>query len=190
MTGPAGGNVAPSSSTLSVTVPNPPTVSEAFAPASVTVNTSATLTITLSNSNTYALTAVGLTTMLPSNLTVKSSPAPTTSCGGTLSAPTSSVTLSGATIPASSSCTVTLTVSSGTAGSYPNSIAAGALTSTPAGANTAAATATLTVTAASGGGGGALDWLDVMFVTGVLLIGRSQAARRQLNRTSINRRPR
>ena len=187
VTGPAGGNVATNSTSLTVTVPNPPTVSEAFAPASVAEDASATLTITLSNSNAYPLTAVGLTNTLPSNLTVKSSPAGTTTCGGTLSAPTSGVTLSGATIPASGSCSITLTVSSGTAGSYPNTIAAKALATTPAGGNATAATATLTVTAPSGGGGGALDWLDIMLVTGVLLVGRSQAARRRLGRSSVKR---
>jgi len=181
MTGPAGGNAAPApSSTLMVTAPNPPTVAEAFSPSSVGQNASATLTITLSNSNAYPLTAVGLTHALASGLTAKSSPAALNTCGGTLPAPSSSVTLSGASIPASSSCTVALTVSSGTAGSYKDTIAAGAVTTTLAGSNTTPATATLTVNASGGGGGGgALDWLDVMFVAGVLLVGRGQAARRR-----------
>jgi hypothetical protein len=162
---------------LTVTVPNPPTVSEAFAPASVGLNGHSTLTITLANSNAYALTAVGLTVTLPSNLTVKSSPAAASSCGGTLSAPMSGVTLSGATIPANGRCTLTLTVSSGTAGTYANSIAASAVTSTPAGGNTASASATLTVTASSGGGG-ALEWSDLLALAGVLLMarGRSRSA--------------
>ncbi len=181
MTGPAGGNAAAApSSTLTVTAPNPPTVAEAFSPSSVGQNASATLTITLSNSNAYPLTAVGLTHALASGLTAKSSPAALNTCGGTLPAPSSSVTLSGASIPASSSCTVALTVSSGTAGSYKDTIAAGAVTTALAGSNTTPATATLTVNASGGGGGGgALDWLDVMFVAGVLLVGRGQAARRR-----------
>ena len=178
MTGPAGGNAAAApSSTLTVTAPHPPTVAEAFSPSSVGQNANATLTITLSNSNAYPLTAVELTHALASGLAAKSSPAAVNTCGGTLPAPTSSVTLSGATIPASSSCTVALTVSSGTAGSYKDTIAAGAVTTALAGSNTTPATATLTVNASGGGGGGALDWLDVMFVAGVLLVGRGQAAR-------------
>jgi hypothetical protein len=90
------------------------------------------------------------------------------------------VTLSGAAIPASSSCTVTVTVSSATVGSYPDSTGAGAVTSTLGGGNTAAASATLSVTASSGGhgGGGEFDWLDAMFVTGVLLAGRRHVRRR------------
>jgi hypothetical protein len=178
-TGPAGGNAATASSTLTVIAPHPPTVAEAFSPSSVAQNANSTLTITLSNSNAYPLTAVGLTHALASGLAAKSSPAAVNTCGGTLPAPTSSVTLSGASIPASSSCTVTLTVSSGTAGSYNDTIAAGAVTTALAGSNTTPATATLTVTASGGGGGGALDWLDVMFVAGVLLVGRGQAARRR-----------
>jgi hypothetical protein len=57
--------------------------------------------------------------------------------------------------------------------------------------NTAPASATLTVTAGGasaastgsgggggGGGGGSLDWLDIMLVTGILLVVRGHAARR------------
>jgi hypothetical protein len=175
MTGPAGGNAAASQAMLTVTVPNPPTVSEAFAPASVGQNGNSTLTIALGNSNAYALTSVGLNVTLPSNLTVKSSPAAASGCGGTLSAPASSVTLSGATIAANSSCTLTLTVASGTVGTYASSIAASAVTSTPAGGNTAPASATLTVTASSGGGGGALEWPDVLVLAGVLLVARGRS---------------
>jgi serine protease len=179
-TGPGGGNSAGSAATLTVTAPNPPTVAEAFSPASVSQNASSTLTITLSNSNAYALTGVGLTNTLPSGLTVKTSPAAAATCGGSLSAAGSSVTLSGAAIPASSSCTVTVTVVSATVGSYPDSTGVGAVTSTLGGGNTAAASATLAVTASSGGGGGGgeFDWLDIMFVTGVLLAGRRHVRRR------------
>jgi serine protease len=170
-TGPAGANTNTSSSALIVTAPTPPTVAEAFSPASVGQNASSILTITLKNSNTYALTAVGLNDTLPSNLNAKSSPAATSTCGGTLSAPTSSITLSGATIPARGRCTMTVTISSATAASYTNTILAGAVTYAPAGATTAAATATLTVTA-SGGGGGALDWTDIVLATGMLFTVR------------------
>jgi serine protease len=171
-TGPAGANTDTSSSTLTVTAPASPTVAEAFSPSNVGKNVSSTLTITLSNSNAYALTAVGLSDTLPGNLTANSSPAATTTCGGTLPTPTRSITLSGGTIPASGSCTVTVTVRSGTAGSYTNTIGAGSVKYAPAGGTTTAATATLTVTA-SNSGGGALDWIDILFVTGVLFAGYS-----------------
>jgi len=71
---------------------------------------------------------------------------------------------------------------------YTASIPSNALVTGPAGSNTAPASATLTVTAATssptgvagsgGGGGGALDWMDIMLVTGVLLVVRGHAARR------------
>ena len=55
-----------------------------------------------------------------------------------------SVALSGATIPASGSCTVTVNVTSAVAATYNNTIAIGALTTTNAGANLAAASDTIT----------------------------------------------
>src|SRR6185437_14798784 len=55
------------------------------------------------------------------------------------------VALSGATIPASGSCTVTVNVQAAAAGSYPNTLNAGDITTTNAGANTASASATLNV---------------------------------------------
>jgi serine protease len=179
MTGPAGGNAAAASATLTVTAPLAPTLSEAFSPASVTENAVSTLTITLKNSNPFALFNTVFTDTLPSGLTVKSSPAPADTCGGSLSAASSSISLSGATIPASGSCTLTIPVMSASSGTYSNAVASNAVTTTPAGGASAAVSANLTVTAASkSGGGGALDWWDMMFVAGVLLAGRRQLGRR------------
>ncbi len=160
-----------------------PTVTEAFSPASVGENVVSTLTITLSNLNAFALTQASLTETLPANLSVSTSAsaaAPATTCGGgTLTNTTTSVTLSGADIPANGSCAITLPVQSATAGSYTSTVAAKALTTGPAGANAQSATAVLSVTApASKGGGGDLDWWDTMFVVGVLLAGRRHAKRR------------
>jgi serine protease len=160
-----------------------PTVTEAFSPASVGQNVVSTLTITLSNLNAFALTQASLTETLPANLNVSTSAsaaAPAATCGGgTLTTTTSSVTLSGADIPAKGSCAITLPVQSATAGSYTSTVAAKALTTGPAGANAQSATAVLSVTAPpSKGGGGELDWWDTMFVVGVLLAGRRHAKRR------------
>jgi serine protease len=176
-TGPAGSNSAAVGAALSVTVPKPPTVTQVFSPASIGQNGASTLTITLSNPNAFALSKSGLTDTLPAGVTIKSSPAAATTCGGSLSAPSSSAVLSGATIPMSGSCTVTLTVTSATVGSFTNTIAGGALTTSPAAGNSSAVSATLTVTAPSKSGGGTLDWLDMMFVVGVLLAGRRYGGR-------------
>jgi hypothetical protein len=165
---------------LTVT-PMPPTVTQSFIPTSVSENAASTLTITFNNANGFALTQSGFTETVPANLVIQTSPAPTTTCTGalvTLTSSKSAVTMAGANIPAKGSCSMTMSVMSATAGSYTNSIAAHALSTAPAGSNSASATASLTVTAPSKSGGGAWDWLDMMFVTGVLLAGRRQVGRR------------
>jgi serine protease len=181
----AGACIAP----MTVT-PAAPTVSAAFSPASVAANAAATLVVTLGNTNGFALTQSGITVSLPADLSV-GTPAPSSTCSGaslTLTNTTSSVSLSAANIPANGSCEISLSVQSATAGMYTASIPSNALVTGPAGSNTAPASATLTVTAATssptgvagsgGGGGGALDWMDIMLVTGVLLVVRGHAARR------------
>ncbi|MGC1520711.1 MAG: S8 family serine peptidase, partial [Steroidobacteraceae bacterium] len=156
--------------------PAPPTVTQAFSPASVGENVASTLTITFTNTNGYALTQSNFTETIPASLVIQTSPAPTTTCSsalGTLTSSAGSVTLADANIPANGSCSITMSVKSATAGSYSNSIAAQALTTAPAGANAAAAAAaSRTVTPPSKSGGGAIDWWDMMFVAGVLLAGR------------------
>jgi serine protease len=167
---------------LTVT-PVAPTVTEAFSPTSVSVKTASTLTITFTNTNGFALTQSGFTETVPANLTIQTSPAPTTTCSGgsgTLTSSASAVTMAGANIPANGSCTMTVNVMSATAGTYTNSIAANALSSAPAPSSTGTASASLTVTAAAApgkSGGGDLDWLDMMFVVGVLLAGRRYGRR-------------
>jgi serine protease len=170
--------------------PAAPTVSAAFSPASVAANAPTMLVVTLGNTNGFALTQSGITVSMPANLTVGSQ-APSSTCSGaslTLTSTTSSVTLSGANIPASGNCDISVSVQSATAGMYTASVPSNALVTGPAGSNAAPVSATLTVTAAnssptgvagsSGGGGGALDWMDIMLITGVLLVVRGQAARR------------
>jgi serine protease len=163
---------------LSVT-PVAPTVTEAFSPTSVAENAASTLTITFQNTNGFDLTQSAFTDTLPANLSIASSPAPTTTCTGTgsLTNSTGSVSMSDAYIPAQDSCTITVSVKSASAGSYVNSIPANALSTGPAGGNSASASATLTVNAPSGGGGGAMDWSDLMLGAGVLLAGRRHAKR-------------
>jgi serine protease len=176
---PAAGTAATACPTPLTVTPAPPTVTEAFSPASVGANVASTLTITFSNTNGFDLTQASFTETAPANLSIQTSPAPTTSCtggSGTLTSSASAVTLAGANIPAKGSCSMTMSVKSATAGSYDNAIAANALSTASAGGNTAGVSTSLTVTAPSKGGG-ALDWLDVMFVVGVLLAGRRHVVR-------------
>jgi len=120
-----------------------PAVAKSFAPASVVVNTDSTVTITLSNPNASAIAlSADLVDTLPAGLVAS---AVSTTCGGTASFTAGTLTLaSGATIPPGS-CTLTGTVQAATAGSYVNTIPAGAL-QTGAGNSAADASATLTVT--------------------------------------------
>ena len=125
----------------------PPTISKVFSPTTVAPGVSSVLTITLSNPNALALTAAAFTDAYPGGLINASVPGGTTTCGSgtvTAAASGSSVALSGGTIPANSTCTVTVNVTSNTAGTYTNTIAAGALTSS-GGSNAAAVSASLTV---------------------------------------------
>ena len=179
---PSSASTAPNACPTALNVkPAAPTVTEAFSPATVGENAASTLTITFNNANGFDLTQSGFTETVPANLSIQTSPAPTTTCSGTsgtLSSSASSVTMAGAVIPANGNCSITVSVKSATAGTYANPIAAKALSTGPGGSNSASASATLTVTAPSkSGGGGDLDWWDMMFVAGVLLAGRRQMRR-------------
>ena len=166
--------------------PLAPTLSAGFSPASVSSNLVSILTIMLNNANGFDLTQANFAETLPAGVTVAAAAgsmaqAPATTCTGSaavLTFTTDSITLHGANLPAKGSCAITVPVQSATPGSYVNTVAANALTTGPAGSNANSATATLTVmtaiptTAASSGGGGTLDWWDLLFVIGVLLVGR------------------
>jgi serine protease len=135
--------------------PSAPTVAEAFTPASFVTSGTSTLTLTFSNANPFALTATALTDTLPGGVSVAMTAGASTTCpGGQVTTTSGGLSLSGAIIPARGSCTAQVNVTSGTAGSYQNTVGVGALTTGPAGANTSAANATLDVTAATSGGGG------------------------------------
>jgi uncharacterized repeat protein (TIGR01451 family) len=138
-----GSNAAPAIATLTVSPPASITLNKAFSPATINTGGKSTLTITLSNNNgTAAAMTAPLTDTLPCGVTVASTP--TTTCGGTVTSSASSVTLTGGSIPADGSCTVTVPVTAPHGGSYFNSLAAGALQTTN-GSNAAPAIATLTV---------------------------------------------
>jgi serine protease len=190
---PAAAGTAASACIAPMTVtPVAPMVGAAFSPASVAANVAAVLAVSFTNTNGFALTQSGITVSLPAGLTLGSQ-TPASTCGGaalSISSTSSSVTLSGANIPANGSCDVSFSVTTGTDGAYVASIPANALMTGPAGGNAAPASATLTVTAAAsgptgvapgsggGGGGGALDWTDILLIAGVLLIARGHAAKR------------
>ncbi|MBI5444395.1 MAG: DUF11 domain-containing protein, partial [Deltaproteobacteria bacterium] len=108
---------------------------KSFSPSTVVQSQTTTLTITLSNGGGLNATITSFTdnlTSMGTGFTVAASPAATTTCGGTLGAVSgsTSITLSGGTIPAGGNCTITVPVAvapNATTGTRTNTIAAGAL---------------------------------------------------------------
>jgi len=127
-----------------------PTMTKTFSPGTINAGGSSTLTITFSNTNDTPANLTGpLIDTLPSGLTVVAGSV-TTTCiekllSGWVIVDTGIVGLMAkGLIPANGTCTVTATVTASAAGSYVNTLPAGAL-QTDHGNNAAAAVATLTV---------------------------------------------
>jgi hypothetical protein len=133
------------SGTLSVLSHPAPALS--FSPATVPQNTPSVLTFQLTNANTAAITGAAFTQALPAGLLAAVAAGATTTCGGiaTVGGSGTSVTLSGGTIPQAGFCRVTVNVAASSTGTYTSTLAAGALTSDNAGANSAPASASLIV---------------------------------------------
>jgi uncharacterized repeat protein (TIGR01451 family) len=147
-----GNNAAPAVATLTVNttgVVTPPTLSKSFSPATIAPTGVSKLTITLSNANATpaSLTAQFIDT-LPSGMTLIPVSVSSTCIQSITNSPAvpglSTVALTQGAIPANGTCTVTALVTTPVAGSYVNSLPAGAL-QTNNGSNVAPAVATLTV---------------------------------------------
>ena len=132
-----GQNTDPSSATLSVLQPVTPTKS--FSPGSIASGGTALLTISLVNPNSTVVTGGAFVDTYPAGLTNASPSNVATSCasGSATTPATNQLQLTGATIPANGSCTVSVNVT-GADGSYVNTLAAGAVTTGNAGASTQA----------------------------------------------------
>lgn len=109
-----GTNPLAANATLTVAPAAPVTGNKVFSPANLHGNGSpTTMTITLNNPNPFLLTNATLTDPLPAGLQVASTPTASTTCaGGTVTAVagSTSVGLSGGSIPISGSCTVTVRI--------------------------------------------------------------------------------
>lgn len=145
----SGGGLTGNTASATIVVLNRPTIAKSFAPSTIPNNGTSVLTITLTNPNSgTAITGAAFTDTYPLQITNTASPSGATTCaGGTVTAAVTgaSVALSGGTIPAGGSCTVTVNVTSSIAGAHNNSIPIGSLVTTNAGPNAVAASATLTV---------------------------------------------
>ncbi len=97
-------------------------VAKAFAPASISAGGASVMSITLENTNLSAATNVTFNDAYPAGLVNTATPSVANSCGGTATAVAgeSSLILSGATLAAGATCTVTANVTSAVAGAYDN----------------------------------------------------------------------
>jgi parallel beta-helix repeat protein len=129
----------------------PPLVSKQFNPPSVPMNSATQLTITLTNPNALPITGTAFTDNYPAGLENALVPNVTNTCGGTATAVAggSTLTLTGGSIPANGSCTVSVFVVPRTEGPLVNTLPAGSVTSANAPPSDAAATATLTAAPAA-----------------------------------------
>ncbi|MBK9927297.1 MAG: sortase [Anaerolineales bacterium] len=117
-----------------------PRLSKSFSPDPITVGETSTLTFTLTNPNSSTnLTSVSFTDILPSGMTVASTPVASTTCTGATWSPTAGATslgFSGGTIPmgAPGTCTAQVNVAVDSAAVFTNT--SGFISSSEAGINT------------------------------------------------------
>ena len=135
------------------------TVVKSFSPDQIPTSGTSTLTVRLTSSNNLAITGIVLSDVFPTAPGAMTVVAPLTvtnpSCGGTLldsdgnslAAADIGVRLNGGSLAANSSCTFTIKVTTSVAGTYTNTIGAGALASANGGTNGNPASATLLVVA-------------------------------------------
>ncbi len=142
--------VGPPSNSASLVVVQKPTIAKAFVPASIPPGSTGSLVLTITNPNTISLTGISFTDSYPANL-VNGTPL---TVGGTCSGIVTTATAGGSTFnitngtaPALSSCTITVPITSNTAGTYNNSTS-GVATSETGSAGAASNTATLNVVVA------------------------------------------
>ena len=136
----------PDSATASdtLTVFTAPTLTKTFVPNGIAAGGTSTMTLVLTNPNAIALTGAVLSDNYPAEISNASPDDEVNSCGGTLNSSdgASSISLSGGTIPASGSCSISVVVTSATSGTHTNTTSVIETTEAP---NSAAATDDLAV---------------------------------------------
>jgi LPXTG-site transpeptidase (sortase) family protein len=144
-------NTTPASATLRVSVIRAPTLNKSFSPNTMLIGQISQLTIRIRNNDlNVALTQAALTDSLPSNVVLANPVAASLSnCGSSASFAAvsggSSVTLSNSVIPANSTCTMLVNVTSLVSGVYTNTVLAGSVQTQQGVTNGSPASATLNV---------------------------------------------
>ena len=113
-------------SSATLTVINPPVLSQAFAPGTIPLNTTSTLTLTLSSSNAHlSLNNVGFTDTLATGLVLATPAGLSNTCGGTASAPdgAGAFSLAGASLAPGATCTISVSVKGTSQGAKSNTVA-------------------------------------------------------------------
>ncbi|HKV94335.1 MAG TPA: hypothetical protein VJW20_17435 [Candidatus Angelobacter sp.] len=121
-------------SNASITVVGPPLLIKSFGAASIPLNGSTSLSFNVQNNNTIAQSGIAFSDTLPAGLVISTPNGLTGSCGGgtiTATQGTNVVSLSGATLAASTSCTFSINVTGIAAGQQNNTT--GNITSTEGG---------------------------------------------------------
>jgi LPXTG-site transpeptidase (sortase) family protein len=140
--------IGAASNTANLTVLGPATIAKAFSPATIVTGETSTITFTLANPNASILAGASFSDTL-SNMSISGAQNAGGTCTGagsnSFANAATALTFSGISIPASSSCTVTVVVTSTTLGVNPNTTSGVTTTQTTIG--TASNTANLTVTA-------------------------------------------
>jgi LPXTG-site transpeptidase (sortase) family protein len=146
-------NTSPASATLNVAGSPVPSISKSFSPGTIWVEGTSQLSIVIRNNEPITtLTQVSLTDTLPTNVFLADPISPTlTGCGVSASLTAvsggTSVSLNNGTIAPSSTCTITVNVSSTVQGAYNNRIPASSLHTQQGVTNASTATAWLSAQA-------------------------------------------
>jgi uncharacterized repeat protein (TIGR01451 family) len=108
------------------------TLNKSFTPPNINSGASSVLLVLISHTNTYTLTNVALTDLMPPGMSVFSLPGPSTSCGAGLVTAVpgaNAFSLTGGTVPANGNCTFQVNVTSAVGGNSINTIPTGTMTS-------------------------------------------------------------
>ncbi|MEM9707951.1 MAG: SdrD B-like domain-containing protein [Pseudomonadota bacterium] len=139
----------PSPASASLQVSPSVVITKAFTPATIEVNGVSTVEISIANANAAAFdfNSPGLTDALPTGVVIASTPNISAECGISVvaAAGATDIVMNGGTVPADSTCTIAVDVTSSATGDYTNLVPSGALSTVQGATNNSEATANLTV---------------------------------------------